>query len=521
MAKPNQLKSGIILSYVNQALGMIIPFVYTPLMLSMLGQQEYGLYSLSSSVVGYLSLLSFGFGATVVRYISKYRAEGNKEALERTYGFFLMLYAVMAIAVFLMGLVLSGNVEPIFEKGLTLDEQSKMQILVIIMAASSALAFPASVVSSVIISHERFIYRQALNIFTTVIGPVSNLVFLFLGYKSIGMSLASLVVQAIVIPTDIFYLTKVLHIRPRFGRLEPGIIKEMVKVSFYNFLATIVDMLFWSTDKVILGMLTSTTMVAIYNVGAHFNNMVVKLSSTITSVLAPKVTGMAVRNASSKEYTDLFIKIGRVQFFIIGLVMTGFIAFGQQFLDVWVGEEYRRAYSIALFTLLPLSIPLIQNTGITILVAQNKQGFRSIVYSVIAVANALSTWFAVQYLASINHQEWGGFAAAFCSCVSYVIGQGFIMNWYYHKKIKINIPLFWGNILKMAIIPVTMCVITLVLTRITKWICITNWATLFVGVGIYTALYITLMYKLILNDYEKDLVRKPVRAVARKLKIRK
>ena len=51
-------------------------------MLDMLGQAEYGLYSLAHSAVAYLSLLSFGFGSTIIRYIAKYNAEGNKEAEE-------------------------------------------------------------------------------------------------------------------------------------------------------------------------------------------------------------------------------------------------------------------------------------------------------------------------------------------------------------------------------------------------------------------------------------------------------
>ena len=60
----NQLRAGVILGYVNLALGTLIPFFYTPVMLKMLGQEEYGLFSLSSSVISYLSLLKFGLQDT-------------------------------------------------------------------------------------------------------------------------------------------------------------------------------------------------------------------------------------------------------------------------------------------------------------------------------------------------------------------------------------------------------------------------------------------------------------------------
>ena len=69
----NQLRSGVYLSYINLLLGSLIPMFYTPVMLELLGEAEHGLYSLANSAVGYLSLLSFGFGSTIIRYLSKYR----------------------------------------------------------------------------------------------------------------------------------------------------------------------------------------------------------------------------------------------------------------------------------------------------------------------------------------------------------------------------------------------------------------------------------------------------------------
>ena len=103
--KRNQLKSGVMLSYVNLALSSIIPIIYTPIMLQMLGQSEYGLYSLANSVVGYLSLLSFGIGSTVVRYLTKYRAQGDKEGEQRMLGLFTAIYGVLTLVVLAVGMV--------------------------------------------------------------------------------------------------------------------------------------------------------------------------------------------------------------------------------------------------------------------------------------------------------------------------------------------------------------------------------------------------------------------------------
>lgn len=503
----NQLHSGVILSYINLIISSIIPLIYTPMMLDMLGQEEYGLYSLATSAVSYLSLLSFGFGSTIVRYIAKYRAEGNKEAIESTYGFFLMLYCALGIIVFICGLFISGNVETIFQKGLQEHELSKMSILVLIMAFNSALSFPVSVFSSMITSHEKYFYRKLIDMLATVAAPIANLIALHLGYASVGMALAATTIQVLMIPFNAGYCYKELRLRPKFVKMPKVLLKEMLGFSAFVFIGSVVDMLFWSTDKVILGILASTTAVAIYNVGGTFNSMVMNLSTSISGVLTPKITGMVVTDTPKEEWSALFIKVGRVQFIIIALIVSGFTVFGQSFIELWAGSEYKDAYWIAILTLFPLCVPLIQNTGLSIVIAQNKHQFRSIVYLIIAILNVISTYLVVPYLGTIG--------AAFCSCVSYILGQGIIMNIYYYKVTGLDIPLFWKNIGKIAIVPGVMTCVGLFIVRTVD---INNWVVFLIGVIVYACTYVGLTYKLVLNNYEKDLIRKPILGIITRIK---
>ena len=53
----NQLKTGVLLSYMTMGLNMLIQLIYTPIMIRFLGQSEYGLYTLVGSFISYLSLL--------------------------------------------------------------------------------------------------------------------------------------------------------------------------------------------------------------------------------------------------------------------------------------------------------------------------------------------------------------------------------------------------------------------------------------------------------------------------------
>ena len=125
--------------------------------------------------------------------------------------------------------------------------------------------------------------------------------------------------------------------------------------------------------------------------------------------------------------------------------------------------------------------------------AQNKHKFRSLTYLAIAVVNVVSTYLLVPYL--------GGFGAALCSGVSYIIGQGIIMNIYYYRVTGIDIPLFWKNIFKMSAVPAVMLVAGLTVARYADFG--RNWGALFAGIILYTLLFSAGSYFITFNAYEK------------------
>ena len=76
-------RNGIILSYILIILNIIIAIFYTPFMTKMLGQSEFGLYSLISSIIGYLTILDFGFGNAIIVYTTKYKEQKNIKGLKK------------------------------------------------------------------------------------------------------------------------------------------------------------------------------------------------------------------------------------------------------------------------------------------------------------------------------------------------------------------------------------------------------------------------------------------------------
>ena len=96
--KINQLKAGAALSYISMGLGYLISIFYTPIMLRLLGQSEYGLYNLVASVVSYLGLLSFGFGGSYMRYYSRYKVKNEQKNIAKLNGMFLIVFSIIGIS---------------------------------------------------------------------------------------------------------------------------------------------------------------------------------------------------------------------------------------------------------------------------------------------------------------------------------------------------------------------------------------------------------------------------------------
>lgn len=503
----NQLKAGAILSMIGLCLNNLIPFFYTPIMLDLLGQEQYGLMGIASSFMSYMGLLSFGIGGSVVRYLVKYRAAGDVEGERRIFGLFIKIYSVIGLLVMTAGMTLSFNLQ-FYSRSLSAEELSTLRVLIQLMTLNSALFLPLSPFSSVVTAHERFVFSKTAGMIFNISSPVINLILLFSGFRVVGLTAFGLVYSTCSSLLMVAYVFGKLHIRPSFRKAEKGILKEILGYSFFVFLAEIVNILYWATDKLIIGWAYGSAMTAIYNVGANFNGYITSISSAISGVLMPRITSIAVKSSTPKEeFTALFIKVGRLQFIILSFILSAFIAFGQHFIIIWVGDAYSQAYWVALLVMIPIIVPLIQNTGLNILYATNRHRFRSVSYACIAVLNVLLTFWWVEY--------YGIIGAAAATCIAYIVGHIFIMNWYYHRKIGIDIPLFWKTIAKMS--PV-MFICGSAAWFVLNKTGIRNWGEFFLYAVIYTAVFLVLAYLFMMNEYERDLICIPIRKVLRKFR---
>ena len=434
----NQRRAGVILSYSIQAVQVLTGLVYTPIMIRILGQSEYGIYQLSYSIVTNLGLLNLGFNASYMRFYSREKVNNNDEQISKLNGMFMLIFLSMMVMCLVAGALLVSNLRQIVGHNFSTDEYRKMQILMILMIINLALTFPNSVFSCIVIAHERFVFQKTVLLLQTLMSPMLSLPLLLIGYGSVGITIVSLLLTVIVLIWNGIFCIRRLKAGFIFRDLKFSILKEMFIFTFFIFLNQLIDQVNWNVDKFLLGRFKGTISVAIYSVGGQINTMYLQLSTAISGVFIPKVNKIVAESNDTFELSEIFRKIGRIQFVIMSFALTIIVYFGASFIRYWVGREYGEAYYVALLLTIPVTIPLVKNIGIEIQRAQNKHQIRSLVYLMIAFANVVVSIFLVQI--------WGPIGAAIGTAVSLVLGNGLFMNWYYYRIMHIDILSFWKSL---------------------------------------------------------------------------
>ncbi len=247
----NQLKAGAFLSYVSIGLNNIVGLLYTPFMLRMMGQSEYGLYSLVASVVAYLTVLDLGFGNAIVRYTAKFRAEGKIREQYSMFGMFIILYSIIGLIALGIGLILYFNIDVLFKAKMTLYELQRAQIMMLLLCFNLAITFPFSLFGSIITAYEDFVFQKIVQIIRIVLNCVTMIVLLHLGYKAIGLVVVTTIYNLLTLFLNFIYCRYKIKIKVYFTHFNWSFLKEISIYSFYILLNAIMDRIYWSSGQFI------------------------------------------------------------------------------------------------------------------------------------------------------------------------------------------------------------------------------------------------------------------------------
>ena len=444
--RKKQEKIGIALTYVNIVINFLIGILYTPFMTKTLGKAEYGLYTQIGALINYMSVADFGLHSTITRYVAKYRVNNDNEGQKLFLSDCLWFYLAVTSLLTILGVVLCTNINIFINSNTSVELFEKARIMSILLVVNISLSLPLGLYESILNGYGDFGITQGVKGVAVVLRTAVLIGVLTMGTGSLGIVVID-TIFTILRPLIYALIARFRHkIKVRLHRFNWERTKELLKYSVYIFILALVNQFFWKLGQVVLGKIVGTEASADYGLSVQIISYIEPLTLAISSVFLPRITRFAYGEKDSTEKINyLFKKVGKYQALLITLVLIGFIFFGKQFINLWVGEEYSIAYYIIIILICAIWTQSIMTVGTSTLKAIGKHNYQAFIYLGSAIVNvAIGILFA---------HFWGYIGMAIGTLISILFVQTPLMILVFKIKANLEMGKFYLYIFKSIFIP--------------------------------------------------------------------
>ena len=489
----NQIKKGAIISYLAIGVSLLSGLLYTPWMIKQIGVNDYGLYTLATSLIS-IFLIDFGISEAVSRFISKYNAEGNQEKVNDFLGLIYKIFILIDLVILVILIALYFFIPTIYSE-LTPAEVEKFKIIYLIISTFSIVSLPFITLNGILTSYEKFKNLKLCDLVNKLLVLALMAIALLLGYKLYALVLVNAFAGILIIVIKLLYIHKLLPVKVNFKYWDIRLLKEVFAFSLWTTVSTIANRFIFNVTPSILGAVSGSSQIAIFGIASTLEAYAYIISGAINGMFLPKVSKILANKKDGEHVLPLMIKVGRIQYSIIGLIFIGFTIVGKEFIYLWMGKDFELSYYCALLIMLPGVFRVPQQIASITIIAMNQVKVQAYVYVIVAGLNII--------FSSILSGYYGALGASISICLIYFI-RLIIMNIIYRRVLNINIFSFIKDCyIKMSPPMLITLGIGLVINQFTSY----SLKTFLIKGTFIVIFYILLLWKLSLNKYEKSLFK--------------
>lgn len=491
-----EIKAGAILSYLLIFTNTFYGLFFVPFLISRIGQGEYGVYKIISSLIGSVTILDLGIGGTILRYIAKFHAEKDEKNLSNFSAMGFIEATGLSVIMLIVGVAIYFSLDRLYGNSLTTAEFEKAKILFILFLIILVLSTYEKVFFGIIAGCEHYTFANLLKLLRIVLKLVISAVLLLKISDSAVLLIVEIVLLIVMMAVQLVYIRKKIGIQIRFHYWDKSLFGQSFKYTVLTFLQSIAVQFNGNLDNMVIGSVIGAVEVAVYSVGLQLFGMFEQFAMAFSDLMLPSVSKQIANGASNKQLEDTVIKVGRFEFMALGGALGAFIMIGKEFISLWLGEAYLYAWTVAVILMVPTLFPLIQNVCLSILRAKNKIGFRTAAVCLMALFNLAVTVIGVKYFGSI--------AACIGTAIGLIGANIIAMNIYYIKVIKLNIFRIFRNIFSRTLL---CCLIaTLFLWVLNYFIHESNWIIWLIKAVAFVIAYGVLLIVFGFDKKEKNAV---------------
>ncbi len=367
---------------VNIAVG----FFLSPFILHRLGDEAFGLWILIFSLTGYYGIFDFGIRSSLVRYVSKFQATGDKDQLARLVNTSLFSYTCLGIILAVPTVLGSFYVDRLFHipPGFLKDAR----ILFLMVGSSLALGFPLGVSGGILEGLQAFYLINWTNIVSTLVRAVLIVYVLRHGLGLLSVALITVSLPLITAAVRALIAQRLLAIPYGWRYVDRESLRQVVNYGSVTFVIIVAAQLRFKTDAVIIGTFLSAAAITHFSIGARL----VDYAAEVVSSLAQVFTPMSSHFHATGDYNQLrriFVSGNRACALVMFPMAVVLVVMGKSVIEAWVGPRYVSSYIVLLIVLIPATLYQAQSTSNRILFGMSLH--KSLAYVVLmeGIANVI------------------------------------------------------------------------------------------------------------------------------------
>jgi O-antigen/teichoic acid export membrane protein len=424
----SNIKTGILASYVNTAIGIICNFIIIPVYIKYLGREDYGLWITISGLVTYLGFLNFGIAQSTANIfgnaVMKQNVLEQKKILSTGFWFYFKLIGLALVVLLAVDPWLPVH---ILIKGSDSAKESSKYVLLV-----SAICFLIELPFSLFSTCLRNIGKIHLQQFMAAIQNIARLlvafIYLYLSSNLIGLIVALACTNVIV---HLLNYTVLKHELPAISFhpifYDNKMLNDMIAPSFYFLVLQISGAIAFSTDSLVISAMLGTELVTPYAVAQRLAYMAMGVVTVISVNFGPLFL-MAYSQHNIEELRLLFKRAMLISLSVGTLVFVCLLIIGPFLISFWVGEiNYVGLFPYLMIIVLMLIQMVLYPADILLTITNNHK-----VYSLVALWEALLNLGLSIYLAPVL----GVGGVALGTIIARCLGAGPVMLWQSSRVLK-------------------------------------------------------------------------------------
>ncbi len=322
-----------------QITNMILGFVSRTVFIRTLGNEYLGLNGIFSDVLTLLSMADLGFSTAMAYSFYKPLAEHDEDKVSALVAFYNKVYNIIALAVSVIGIALLPFLRFIVN---TEQEIPDLEIYYLFSLSSVVISYLFVYKTTLLTADQKDYMVVNIRIISNLVKVILQIACLILWknyilYLAIGtlVGLANNLLASKKAEKEYPYIKHVSTNKNVDRDLKNNIIGNMKSVFIYKVSTTV----FSATDNIIISKVVSTAAVGLYSNYLMLSQKLLLIEQIVFSAMIASVGNVIAKEKAEKRYS-VFQTLQSISFILCGIIVTTFCVISNDFICVWLGEEY-------------------------------------------------------------------------------------------------------------------------------------------------------------------------------------